>query len=97
MSVEDLQRLYGVTRATVLKHLRAFHETVRPIDDARLLPCVEAPAAAQGDALALFAEPGAKELRPIYDALDGRVSYHDLRLLRIYYLSQFATGGQRNS
>ncbi len=94
MSVEDLQRLYGVKQATVLEHLLAFHATGHALDVERLLPYAQAPAAAQGDALALFAELGARDLRPVYDALGGQVSYDDLRLLRIYYLSQTGTGGQ---
>ena len=52
------------------------------------MPYTHVPAAELSSVLARFDEFGATTLRPVFDALEGRVSFDDLRLLRIYYLSQ---------
>ena len=90
LAVEDLARRYGVQPSTVLRYLMEYAGGGHELDGERLLPYVEAPDALRGDAFALFAELGVDELRPVYDALGGKVSYDDLRLLRIYFRSQTA-------
>ena len=47
-------------------------------------------------ALAAFAEHGATWLSPIFDALEGTVSYDELHILRVYVLCRDAgLGGGR--
>jgi RecQ family ATP-dependent DNA helicase len=90
LSAEDLARLYGVQTSTILRHLVEYAAQGHRLDGERLLPYVKAPDALRGDAFALFTELGVDPLRPVYDALGGKVSYDDLRLLRIYFQSQHA-------
>jgi RecQ family ATP-dependent DNA helicase len=88
LSVDDLERLYGVQRATIVRNLVTHHAEGHPLDRERVLAAVRATEEQRADAFALFAEAGAAELRPVFDALGGKVSYDDLRLLRLYFLSQ---------
>lgn len=90
VSVEELQKLYGVKAQTILDHLTEYHREGHPIDGARLLPYVKASEAERVQALAQFDEHGCTALRPVFDALEGKVSFEDLRLLRIVYLTRQA-------
>jgi ATP-dependent DNA helicase RecQ len=86
-SIESLAVHYGVLPATVLNHLTAYVADGNPLRcGADALALVSAPAELQAGAAAGFAELGTQYLKPVFDKLEGKVSYDDLRVLRFIYL-----------
>jgi ATP-dependent DNA helicase RecQ len=84
-SVEQLQELYGVRCATILKHLYNFHAGGGALDPERILSLSGLPAGRRDQVLALFDELGAARLTPVFEALNGVVAYEELHILRLYY------------
>ena len=82
---------------TILQHLIDYHQEGHDVDVERLLSYVRASEAERGQVFAWFEELGATYLRPVFDALESKVSFDDLRLLRIYYLSRKSPGRQTES
>ena len=64
VSVEELQRLYGVKADTILQHLIDYHQEGHDVDVERLLSYVRASEAKRGQVFAWFEELGATYLRP---------------------------------
>jgi ATP-dependent DNA helicase RecQ len=87
LSVEDLRRLYGAKADTIIGHLAEYQRDGNSVDGSRLLPYCTLPLSEHPRVLGLFVELGTDALRPVYDALDGQVTFSDLRILRIYCLS----------
>ena len=53
-----------------------------------LLPLLEIDSGQQKIAMNLFDELGTDLLRPVYDELDGKVSYNDLQILRLLAMNK---------
>jgi ATP-dependent DNA helicase RecQ len=90
-TIPEIAQIFGVKNSTVISHLwktvQASGE-LRPPDgllaSSQLLP------EDQARVLAAFAELGAEALRPIYDALNESISYDELHLLRLYFVTKNA-------
>jgi ATP-dependent DNA helicase RecQ len=88
-SIDSLMTAYAVQRGTVLEHLAKFSAeggVLRPGDD--FLSETAVSADLRRAALQAFEALGAERLKPVYEALEGSVTYDDLKLLRLHYLSQ---------
>jgi ATP-dependent DNA helicase RecQ len=88
-SVAALMERYQVTAGTILDHLARYAEdghTLRASDE--LLSLSSASPDQQAAAFAAFEELGTALLKPVYDKLNGSVSYDELKVLRLCYLSQ---------
>jgi ATP-dependent DNA helicase RecQ len=86
-SVPEIAALEALPEETVLRHLL---EGARAGDSLRLNGIRELSNLNQVDqesVLAAFAELGSDFLSPIYDALDGSVSWEELRILQLYYVA----------
>jgi ATP-dependent DNA helicase RecQ len=88
-SVDSLMRRYQVTVGTILDHLARYasagHKLSRADD---LLTLTSASPDQQAAAFAAFDKLGAAYLKPVFDKLDGLVSYDELKTLRLCYLSR---------
>ena len=85
--LEELQNLYKVKLSTIISHLSRYQQTGGDVDAERVLVASNLPSEQQEQVLALLDELGYERLGPIYTALDGKVSYDELRLIRLYYVS----------
>jgi ATP-dependent DNA helicase RecQ len=84
-SLEALAARFNVRRETVIQHLYRFHQMGGKIDAARLLSeCSPAEPSRRRAALEALQRLGMDNLSPVYHALDGRVPYYELHLLRLY-------------
>jgi ATP-dependent DNA helicase RecQ len=91
-SVRSLAERYNVTTGTIMEHLTRYvaaGHTLRQTED--FLSMSSASPDQQAAAFAAFAEVGTDFLRPVYEKLAEAVSYDELKILRLGYLSQ--TGG----
>lgn len=84
-TVEELMASYGVKRGTILSHLEKYLEAGHELslDRVRELPQVSADV--QADVLAAFAEHGSQFLRPVFDAINGRADWDELRAIRLVH------------
>jgi ATP-dependent DNA helicase RecQ len=87
-SFYELVEQYGVKASTILDHLTKYAlegQALRPAEDVRQLSRLSE--MAQQTVLSAIAAEGADTLRPIYDRLNGAITYDEIKILRLYYLS----------
>ena len=89
-SVGDLMDQYRVKRATILGHLVRYHADGHPLRPDGLLEASGLDNERVQRVLALFDTHGTDYLKPVFETLDGAVSYEELRLLRLYFLNRNA-------
>ncbi|MEP7706749.1 RQC domain-containing protein [Paraglaciecola sp. 25GB23A] len=88
-SIASLAELFNVKDGTIINHLYRYaqdgHEFAKPI---QLLEQSGLSQTHIDAALAAFAEHSHERLKPVYDSLNQQVTYDQLHLLRIYFVSQ---------
>jgi ATP-dependent DNA helicase RecQ len=88
-SVPDLMSTWSVKVATILDHLLKYAGEGNPLRDGNeLLELVKLPEAQQQAVLRAFDQLGAEALRPVFDQFNGEVSYDDLKVLRLHYVTK---------
>ena len=86
-SIQEIKEEFQIQLDTVINHLSRFQQEGNALRRDGLLEPVSLPSDRQQLVLETFRRVGAQFLRPVYDALDGAVSFDDLKLLRLYYLA----------
>jgi ATP-dependent DNA helicase RecQ len=88
-SMQTLRAQYNVTLETILEHLSRYisaGHTLRA-DDGELRALCQLPETEEPAVRAAFAKHGPQALKPIFDELQGRVSYEQLRVIRLLLAS----------
>lgn len=87
-TVGMLTEHFGVTRGTLLDYLTRFAMSgypLRPAEDLeRLTPLSSED---RQEIISAFSELGAEKLKPVFEKLEEKISYDDLRIMRLVYLS----------
>jgi ATP-dependent DNA helicase RecQ len=90
-SIASLAEQFKVKDGTIINHLYRYaqdgHKFAQPT---QLLQQSELSQLHIDSALAAFAEHSHERLKPVYDSLNEQVTYDQLHLLRIYFVSQLA-------
>jgi ATP-dependent DNA helicase RecQ len=87
-TLPELMEEYRVKAGTILEHLARYAMEggqLRPAEDVRRLSRLSE--MAQETVLNAIASEGVDYLRPIYDRLNGAISFEEIKILRLYYLS----------
>ncbi len=87
-SISALMQQYGVQSGTILNHLTTFAQEGNPVrqgDD--FLSLLDLTGEQQEAALQAFEQLGSKYLKPVFEQLGGKVTYDDLKILRLHFLS----------
>ncbi|HEX6387210.1 MAG TPA: DNA helicase RecQ [Anaerolineae bacterium] len=84
-SVPDITKAMGIKQSTVVNHLWKHVQAGQPLRSEGILELSKLPPLDQQRVLTAFAELGADYLRPIYEALEEKVSYDELHVLRLYF------------
>jgi ATP-dependent DNA helicase RecQ len=88
-SIESLSKRYQVQPSTILGHLARYAKAGYPLKNGKdLRSQTSLSPALQKETLQAFAEHGTDFLRPVFDALGERVSYDDLKIMRLIALSE---------
>ncbi|MFZ0547017.1 MAG: DNA helicase RecQ [Candidatus Promineifilaceae bacterium] len=87
-SIPEICALYGTKQSTVLNHLWKSIQAGKQLREGNLRSLSELPADEQQRVLDAFGELGVDYLRPVYDAMNTAVSYDELHLLRLHFVSQ---------
>lgn len=86
-SIQQLQAQYGVQRSTIMGHLANFLRQGGAVDGQRVRAASALTPEQQAQVLALFDELGADALGPVFQALDGAISYDELHVMRVVYFA----------
>ncbi len=85
-SIDEIARLYQIKQSTVLSHLWKGMQAEKPVRSDNFLTLSKLPDDVQQFTIAAFAEHGTAQLRPVYDALEQKVSYDELHILRLHFV-----------
>ena len=89
-SIQEIMDIFNIKQNTVIDHLTKYVIQGHELRCGEILTLSRLPQEQKTIVLKAFDKCGSKYLRPAYDALDGTVSYDDLKILRLYYLANNA-------
>ena len=88
-SLESLMKRYAVTVGTILDHLAQYALAGNRLRNGSEFQAYTSTSPDdQQAAMLAFDELGAAYLKPVFDKLEGRVNYDELKILRLMYLSR---------
>jgi ATP-dependent DNA helicase RecQ len=96
-SIDIIMDRYGIKLGTVFDHFLRYlqaGETLRP-DGFLFHASISSDQTEQ--VLEAFSKAGTDYLKPAYDALEGRIDYEDLKVLRVYYMSTRQPASSKNN
>ena len=85
-SLSELMRQFEIGPRTVLEHLYKCARHGRALRAEGFAQISSLASEERERVLAVFEEKGADFLKPVFEALDGKVDYDELFVLRLYYL-----------
>jgi ATP-dependent DNA helicase RecQ len=86
-SVQQLMDQFNVQEGTILNHLSKYILEGHSLRSDEFLPPTDLPDDLCQKIMEAFKSLGAEYLKPIYESLDGAVTYDDLKILRLIYLN----------
>ncbi len=87
-SITDIMTEYSIKQGTVLDHLYKYFQEGYSLRSDEFLELSAIQSDQKNTVLETFNRLGPKLLRPVFDALNGEISYDELKILRLYYLSK---------
>ncbi len=90
-SIAALAQQFNLKPNTIVEHLYKYVSQGRALREEGLLEHSRLDSAERGNVLEAFEKLGADYLRPVFDAMQQKVSYDELHLLRTYFLSRKMT------
>jgi ATP-dependent DNA helicase RecQ len=85
-SIPDLQKMYGVKLQTIINHLCSYLRAGGKVDPDAVLTMSQLTPEQRTGVLQAFAALGTNQLTPIFERLQGSVSYAELHLMRVVVL-----------
>jgi len=85
---EELAEMFGIQWNSVMIYLLQSVEGGETIDPSRVLAQSKLPEAEREKIFWLFREHGTRRLAPTFEALQESVSYEELHILRLYFVTQ---------
>jgi len=88
-TVTELTADYKVKQVTIINHLYSYisdGNSLRPSDEFLTLSALSPDQ--RNDVLETYERLGAEQLKPVFDALNEKVCYDELHLLRLHYLAR---------
>ena len=86
LSIAAIRQHYQVKLETVLGHLERYAADSNPLRPGGFLEATRLPPETIKKVLSLFNEKGTEFLQPVFGAMNGNVSYTDLRILRLHVI-----------
>jgi len=85
-SITSIANAFSIKKGTVIGHLNNCVFGDLALDIQQLIAASELSPEMQNRVMNLFDQMGNERLKPIFDALNGAVSYDELHIMRMYYL-----------
>jgi ATP-dependent DNA helicase RecQ len=86
MSVKDIAEQFHVKQITIIHHLYRYFQDGNRIESGHVIDDCTVPPDGQEKVRQAFDSHGYQFLKPVFEAMDRKLSYDDLHLLRIHYL-----------
>jgi ATP-dependent DNA helicase RecQ len=86
-SIQELMELFDVQQGTILNHLSKYILEGYSLCSSEFLVLPDLTKDLVQKVMRAFQAMGTEYLKPIYEELDGTVNYDNLKLLRLYYLT----------
>ncbi|MDY6970532.1 MAG: RQC domain-containing protein, partial [Spirochaetota bacterium] len=85
-SIPEIMSEFGIKQTTALDHLYKYIQDGNSLDSDEMINNSTIPQEQRDAVLEAFARFGHELLRPVFDALEGRINYEELKIIRLYYL-----------
>jgi ATP-dependent DNA helicase RecQ len=89
-SISEASLKFGIKELTIVDHLHKYLQAGNKFNSASLEPLIKISAAERQEAVSAFEQLGIDLLKPVFDRLQERVSYDQLRLIRLGLLNSCA-------
>ena len=86
-TMAEVMDIFNIKQTTVVEHLHKYVKEGRTLRCDEILTISNLPPKQKSVVLKAFDQCGSEYLRPTFEALNGEVSYDDLKILRLYYLA----------
>ncbi|MDA3859988.1 MAG: DNA helicase RecQ [Melioribacteraceae bacterium] len=87
-SVDEIIKEYSIKIDTFIEHLLKYNNSVAPINPEGLFKYLNCNKQTQQEVLKQFEKLGDEFLRPVFEVMDDKVTYLELKILRLSYLYQ---------
>jgi ATP-dependent DNA helicase RecQ len=88
-SIESLSERYHVQASTIVNHLARFAAAGNPLKNGNGLQSqTSLPVQTQEKIIAAFEALGTDFLKPVFEKLDGEISYEELKVMRLIAMSE---------
>lgn len=87
-SIDKIMKSYNIKLQTVLEHLSKFCIEGNSIETGGLKPFCTTSVEDRKEIYAAYDKLGTEFLAPVYQATNGKISYDDLKILRLMYLNK---------
>ncbi len=87
-TIEQIMERFSIQQFTVIDHLYHYRREGHPLRRDEVLRLTELAEEERKRALEAFDRLGTDYLKPVFEALGGRVSYDDLKVVRLYFVSR---------
>jgi ATP-dependent DNA helicase RecQ len=87
-SIGQIMAEFGIKQGTVLDHLYNYLQEGHALRSDELLGLSTIPSDQQTTIMEAFDRLGSQYLKPVFEALEETVSYEEIKILRLYYLSR---------
>jgi len=95
-SLAEVKEIFNIKQAKVIDHLYRYVMEGFPLRCDEIFALSSLPSDQKKVVLKAFDKCGSDYLKPAFDALNGAVSYDDLKILRLYHLARQSTAGKTN-
>ena len=97
-TIPELMEQYHIQQGTILDHLARYRMEGNPLRRGdEFLAMLHIPLQQQLEVLKAFEEQGSQALKPVFDRMNGLVSYDDLKILRLHYLIRLDSRMEKNT
>ena len=87
-TIEQLAAEFNIKPNTVIDNLCRYQQNSYPLNGKHLLMCSNLTDGQRQSVLSSFARLGTQRLRPVFEELQGMISYEELKILRLFLLCE---------
>ncbi|MBN1662329.1 MAG: DNA helicase RecQ [Deltaproteobacteria bacterium] len=87
-TIEQLATDFGIKQNTVIDNLYRYQQNHHPLNGKHLLTYSHLTESERQSALSSFARLGTERLRPVFEDLQGTISYEELKILQLFLLCE---------
>ncbi|MFH2045919.1 MAG: DNA helicase RecQ [Pseudomonadota bacterium] len=86
-SIQEIMKMFNIKRVTAIDHLIKYQQSGHKLRSDGLLEVSEVSSKQHKIILDAFHKLGTEFLKPVFDSLEGKISYDELKIFRLYFIS----------